>query len=81
MGKIERFNRTIKEKLLPILRAKFLGNGRKKLKFEKLVKPLESVIRNYNLKKHSSTGKAPLYFNELDNLYEWLKQKSRSHYV
>ena len=81
MGKIERFNRTIKEKLLPILRAKFLGKERNKLIFKDLLKPIESVIRNYNLTEHSSTRRIPQYFNEQDNLYEWLKQKSRSHYV
>ena len=81
MDKIERFNRTVKEKLLPILRAKFLGKERNKLNYKDIVSLIESVIRNYNLIKHSSTRRIPQYFNEKDNLYEWLNQKMKTIYV
>ena len=88
MGKIERFNRTIKDKLLPLLVGQYQINKHyqniRGVTIEQCKEILKVVVERYNDTVHSSINMSPNTFiaNYAHNHnLEWRKQKTRQQKV
>jgi len=82
MGKIERFNRTLKERILDQLQARFKVYN-KPAKIDEVALIVNQQVREYNMTYHSAIGLSPNEFRQdiRNNINEYMKQKKKTHEI